>query len=65
MNSTEKAQAQEQEQEIEVIEGEDPDNLDDESQEDGRLSESRNDDEDVRRDASSRATAPTAPKRGK
>jgi hypothetical protein len=51
MNSTEKAQAQEQEQEIEVIEGEDPDNLDDESQEDGRLSESRNDDEDVRRDA--------------
>ena len=51
MNSTEKAQAQEQEQEIEVIEGEDPDNLDDEGQEDGRLSESRNDDEDVRRDA--------------
>jgi hypothetical protein len=51
MNSTDKAQAQEQEQEIEVIEGEDPDNLDDEGQEDGRLSESRNDDEDVRRDA--------------
>ena len=51
MNSTEKAQAQEQEQEIEVIEGEDPDNLDDEGQEDGRLSESRNEDEDVRRDA--------------
>ena len=49
MNSTEKAQ--EQEQEIEVIEGEDPDNLDDEGQEDGRLSESRNEDEDVRRDA--------------
>ena len=51
MNSTEKAQAQEQEPEIEVIEGEDPDNLDDEGQEDGRLSESRNEDEDVRRDA--------------
>jgi hypothetical protein len=51
MNSTEKAQAQEQEQEIEVIEGEDPNNLDDEGQEDERLSESRNEDEDVRRDA--------------
>ena len=51
MNSTEKAQAQEQEQEIEVIEGEDPNSLDDEGQEDERLSESRNEDEDVRRDA--------------